>query len=303
MKIKRSIYKKYRVAIIAKTLSEPNQKLIAAAKSMGLGVDFIPVPFVPISNFKQSNLLKKILEYDTLYYRTGMRGSMLDELVHHTKKNKKMCVNCNERYPYLHKKIRQALIANRFDIPQPKGIYIQNRSYEEIIKNIGSPFVIKPNEGAHGTEVTLIKSSKDYDLFKENKKKERYYYQEYISDATEYRVYTLGGKAIATYKKTSAEGDFRGNIHTGGSISKTEPEIEMSLKKAGEQIALAFGADIAGIDILYKNKKFLFLEMNFQPGWNFVEEITNVNFAEETIKFLFEKTHSSKSLLGRMLSK
>jgi len=109
--------------------------------------------------------------------------------------------------------------------------------------------------------------------------------QKYLKETKgeDIRVLVLGNQVIATMKRTPAKGDFRSNIHQGGSVKKvviTEKEKQLALNSAR-----ALGLKLAGIDIMRTNKGPLVLEVNASPGFEGLEKITGLNIARKIIDF------------------
>ncbi|MCD5381287.1 MAG: ATP-grasp domain-containing protein [Candidatus Pacebacteria bacterium] len=181
-------------------------------------------------------------------------------------------------------------MGERYGIKQPKTLHTKDYKYSIIKGCLGSNFVIKPDNGSKGRGVALVDSEESFnDYFNSRDRNEDCIFQELIDNSQEYRVYAAGSKAVATYKKSPGENDFRANLHTGGTITATEPEKEAMLLKFGSMVASKFKVDISGIDILVKKDTCYLLEINQQPGWNQLEELTGVDFPAETARFILSK--------------
>ncbi len=293
-------YTQYKIAVITNVSGQSMQDLKATAHNHGIIFDQITFRNIPLAGFAESELVQKICSYDVVYYRTGMRGPIIDELSHILRRKRIPFINGVAQHSYMHQKIRQALIAGRYNIPQPRSYYIGGFNYARVSEVLGDTFVVKPDDGSKGDDVTLVSSEAELLAFKETKKKDTYLYQELIEEAEEYRVYTLGSKGVASYKKTAGSEDFRANLHTGGTITPTEPELVEMLLTFGGKVAKSFGADISGVDILVKDNKPLFLELNWQPGWEKLDEAAGSNYCEETMQYILQKTHTHHSFLGKL---
>lgn len=293
---------KYKIGVVTNLLGPSMLELKQTADKYGVVFDQISFSAIPLENFRNSELVKKISSYDVVYYRTGMQGSVISELADFLSKKNIPCINCNRKHPFLHKKIQQALIADRYNIPQPKSFRMTNLSYESIVPVLGQIFIIKPDNGSKGNEVTLIKSATDLETFIKQKKKDSYLCQEYIADAMEYRVYVVGGNSVATYKKVRGAGDFRANLHVGGSMQNTEPHLEVKLARFSENIARKFSVDICGVDLLVKDGKIFFLELNLQPGWESLTKLTGANLCQITVQFILNQAHQNKPWFKRIFN-
>jgi len=284
----------YKIAVVTNSTGQSMTDLRRTAKEYNVIFDQITFPYVSLNDFESSDFVNKLLNYDVVYYRTGMRDTTIDELALVLKERGVPLVNGSQTHPGVHKKVQQALIAGRYNIPHPKSYLVDKFNYEVAASLLGEKFVVKPDVGAHGTEVCVVTNAEELEKVKENRAKDKYIFQELISDADEYRVYTVGDKGIASYKKILGETDFRANLHAGGGIEQTEPERVQKLLDFGGHVAKCFGADISGVDVLIKNGECILLELNWQPGWEQLDEMSGINFSEETIQHILSVAHKSK---------
>jgi len=261
------------------------QELKQSADALDVSLEQIKVPFIELSNFSDSELVQKTLSYDAVYYRTGLRDTALDHLTVILKRANIPLINGSE-HSGSHRKVQQSLIADAAGILQPRGLSMENPKYEKIANKLGPSFIAKPDFSSHGTDVKLITSQADLTTLIKTTNRDRFIFQELIKNVSEYRVYTLGRKYIASYKKILPTGDFRANLHTGGSMITTEPKYVSLLSEFSAKVADAFQADIAGLDIFIADNTCMFLELNWQPGWENLEAITGINFSDETIKYI-----------------
>ena len=110
--------------------------------------------------------------------------------------------------------------------------------------------------------------------------------QEYIeeSNGEDIRAIVVGNKVVAAMKRIGEMGEFRSNIHRGGTgeiADITEKEIKIALRAAKY-----LGIPVAGVDMIRSKKGPLLIEVNASPGLQGVEAYTKVNIAEHIIKFL-----------------
>ncbi len=168
-------------------------------------------------------------------------------------------------------------------------------SYSILAEHLGSSFVAKPDLGAHGTDVRIIKSPAELTNLCKTNSYDRHIFQELITGADEYRIYMLGNQYIASYKKVPSINDFRANLHAGGTMVATEPERVSLLARFGTEVAEAFQADIAGLDVFVKDNQCLFLELNWQPGWESLDAITGTKFSNETINYILDLIQKYKT--------
>ena len=110
--------------------------------------------------------------------------------------------------------------------------------------------------------------------------------QEFIkeSSGTDIRAFVVGDKVVAAMERRAAVGEFRSNLHRGGSsesIRLTNEEVSIAKKSAR-----ILGLQVAGVDILRSNKGSMVIEVNASPGLEGIETTTNVNIARSIISLV-----------------
>ncbi len=157
-----------------------------------------------------------------------------------------------------------------------------------IVNTIGVPLIIKLLSGTHGLGVILAESKKTgesvIDAF--HKLKERVIVQEFIKESkgSDIRAFVVDGKVVAAMKRQALPGEFRSNLHRGGSseqITLTERE-EWTVLKAVEIL----GLQVAGVDMLPSDRGPLLLEVNPSPGLEGIEKTTKVDIAGKIIEMI-----------------
>lgn len=110
--------------------------------------------------------------------------------------------------------------------------------------------------------------------------------QEFIAEAggADLRCFVVGGKCIAAMKRQGAPGEFRSNLHKGGSASLIELSPEE--KQTAENAAKVMGLNIAGVDILQSKKGPMVLEVNSSPGIEGIETATKKDVAGIIIEYI-----------------
>ncbi|WP_159969929.1 30S ribosomal protein S6--L-glutamate ligase [Pseudomonas sp. 8Z] len=152
----------------------------------------------------------------------------------------------------------------------------------------GAPLVIKVLEGTQGMGVVLAETHKAAESVIEAflGLKQDIMVQEYISEAggADIRCFVVGDKVIAAMKRQAKAGEFRSNLHRGGSASliKITPEERMTAVRA----AKVMGLNVAGVDILRSNHGPLVMEVNSSPGLEGIETTTGKNVAGMIIEHL-----------------
>lgn len=152
----------------------------------------------------------------------------------------------------------------------------------------GAPLVIKLLEGTQGLGVVLADTDRSaksvIEAFRATKT--NILVQEFIKESggTDIRAIVIGGKVIAAMKRSGAEGEFRSNLHRGGSaqVIKLSPEERSTAVRA----AKSMGLNACGVDMLRANHGAVVMEVNSSPGLEGVENATGLDVAGKMIEFL-----------------
>jgi ribosomal protein S6--L-glutamate ligase len=187
-------------------------------------------------------------------------------------------------------KLRSLQILSRAGIGLPKTVFSNySKNVSEVIDAVGgAPLVIKLLEGTQGLGVVLAdnKNSAESILEAFNGLKARVIVQEFIKEAggADIRVFIVDGMVVGAMKRQGKEGEFRSNLHRGGTaniIELTDEEENAALKAAK-----AMGLGIAGVDLLQSSRGPLILEVNSSPGLEGIESATGKDIATKIIKYV-----------------
>jgi len=152
----------------------------------------------------------------------------------------------------------------------------------------GAPLVVKLLEGTQGKGIVLAETNKAaegvIDAFRELHA--NFLVQEFIKEAggADIRCFVVGDKIVASMQRQAREGEFRSNLHRGGSagVIKLTPEERSTALRA----AKTMGLNVAGVDILRSNHGPLVLEVNSSPGLEGIEGATGKDVAALIIGFI-----------------
>jgi len=168
----------------------------------------------------------------------------------------------------------------------------------QLIKLVGgAPVVVKLLEGTQGRGVVLAETAKAaesvIDAFKELGAD--FLVQEFIKEAggSDVRCFVIGNRVVAAMERTSAAGEFRSNLHRGGSARLTK--LTTVERRTAIKAAQTMGLNVAGVDILRSDRGPLVMEVNSSPGLKGIEEATGVNVAGKIIQFIESHVHTGKS--------
>ena len=161
----------------------------------------------------------------------------------------------------------------------------------------GAPVVVKLLEGTQGRGVVLAETVKAaesvIDAFIELKAD--FLVQEFIKEAggSDVRCFVIGNRVVAAMERHSAPGEFRSNLHRGGSATLTK--LTSLERRTAIKAAQTMGLKVAGVDILRSARGPLVMEVNSSPGLRGIEEATGVNVAGKIIRFIEENAHLPRS--------
>jgi ribosomal protein S6--L-glutamate ligase len=172
----------------------------------------------------------------------------------------------------------------------PKTVFTNySRDVEEVISHVGgTPVIIKLLEGTQGLGVVLAESKNAAESVLEafNGLQARVIVQEYIKEAkgTDLRALIVDNQVVGAMKRQGKEGEFRSNLHRGGSadyVKLTADEIKVALRAAK-----ALKLPVCGVDMLESDRGPLVLEVNSTPGLEGIEGATQKNIARAIITFI-----------------
>ncbi len=166
----------------------------------------------------------------------------------------------------------------------------------------GAPVVIKLLEGTQGIGVVLAETESAAKSVIEAFRglNANILVQEFIKEAggADIRCFVVGGKVIASMKRQGAEGEFRSNLHRGGSATKIKltPEERSTAVRA----AKAMGLNVAGVDLLRSNHGAVVMEVNSSPGLEGIETTTGIDVAGKVIEFIENHVHDKNKIKDKI---
>ena len=196
-------------------------------------------------------------------------------------------------------KLRSMQLLARDGIGLPVTTFAYDpKQTEEVLKLAGgAPLVVKLLEGTQGIGVVLADTDRSAKSVIEAFRGAgvNILVQEFIKEAggTDIRALVVGGKVVAAMKRTGAAGDFRSNLHRGGSASvvRLTPEERSTAVRA----AKSMGLNVCGVDMLRSNHGAVIMEVNSSPGLEGVENATGKDIAGSIIEFLEKNAKTGKT--------
>lgn len=187
-------------------------------------------------------------------------------------------------------KLRSLQVLSRANLGLPKTVFTNySKDVKDVIKRVGgAPIIVKLLEGTQGLGVVLAETDKAAESVIEafNGLQARVIVQEFIKEANgaDIRAFVVDGVVVGAMKRQGKEGEFRSNLHRGGTsevIELTEEEENAALKAAK-----AMGLGVAGVDMLQSSRGPLILEVNSSPGLEGIEKATGKDIAKSIIRYI-----------------
>ena len=192
-------------------------------------------------------------------------------------------------------KLRSLQLLSRHEIGIPPTAFARRREdIRSAIRKVGgAPVILKLLEGTQGKGVILAESVKSAEsvLDAMNSLGANILLQAFVEEAvgTDYRAIVVGGRVVAAMSRQAGEGEFRSNLHRGGTATGVtlEPAYELTALHAAEVL----GLNIAGVDMLPSNEGPMVLEVNSSPGLEGIEGATGIDVAGAIIDFVMKNAH------------
>lgn len=193
------------------------------------------------------------------------------------------CLNDSVSIASSRDKLRSLQLLSNNGIPMPTtGFANSPVDTAEIIRMVGgAPLVIKLLEGTQGRGVVLAETSKAAEsVIKAFKTLQaNILVQEFIREAEgkDIRCFVIDGKVVGSIQREAAAGEFRANLHLGGTASSVRATPEE--RKVAVKAAKTMGLQVAGVDIIRSKDGPKVLEINSSPGLEGIEDITGKDVA------------------------
>ncbi|MDH5464426.1 MAG: 30S ribosomal protein S6--L-glutamate ligase [Thiovulaceae bacterium] len=187
-------------------------------------------------------------------------------------------------------KLRSLQIMSKAGIDMPKTVFASNKANaKDVIKLIGgTPLVLKILEGTQGVGVVLAETQKAaqsvLDAF--YGMEVNLLVQEFIKEAggADIRVLVVNGEVVGAMKRQGAEGDFRSNLHQGGSAHNYK--LNRKEKSTALAAAKSMGLGVCGVDMIPSERGPLVMEVNSSPGLEGIEKATNIDIASKIMDYI-----------------
>lgn len=152
----------------------------------------------------------------------------------------------------------------------------------------GAPVVVKLLEGTQGLGVVLAETKKAAEsvIGAFRQLDANFLVQEFIKEArgADIRALVIGGKVVSAMRRQGAPGEFRSNLHRGGTAERIR--LTPLEEKTAIKAAKTMGLDVCGVDMVESERGPLVLEVNSSPGLEGIEEASGLDIAGKIIGFV-----------------
>jgi ribosomal protein S6--L-glutamate ligase len=285
-----------RIAILSRNAKlYSTRRLVEAAQARGHTVDVIdPLRCYMNINARESSIHMKgkdLPYYDAVIPRIGASITFFGtavlrqfEMIGSYPVNESVAISRSRD------KLRSLQLLSRKNIGLPTtGFASQPQDIPDLIDMVGgAPLVIKLLEGTQGIGVVLAETRQAAESVIEAFMglESHIMVQEYIKEAggADIRCLVIGDKVIAAMKRQAKAGEFRSNLHRGGTASLVK--LTAAERATAVKAAKTMGLNVAGVDILRSNHGPLVMEVNSSPGLEGIEGATGKDVANEIILFI-----------------
>lgn len=187
-------------------------------------------------------------------------------------------------------KLHSLQVMSQFGLPTPNSTIVSSPDdlWSAIDIAGGLPVIMKLIRGTQGRGVFLATAMHTVESILRSVRlsREQIIIQEYVQESkgTDIRVIVIGNRCVAAMKRKAAAGEFRSNLHRGGTA--TPVELDQQTRILASKAAQAHGLGFAGVDLIQSSRGPLLLEVNSSPGLEGIETTTQIDIAGEVIRFL-----------------
>lgn len=209
------------------------------------------------------------------------------------------CVNESIAISRSRDKLRSLQLLARKGIGLPVSGFAHSTQYtSDLIDMVGgAPLVVKLLQGTQGIGVVLAETHKAAEsvIGAFRGMKANLLVQEFIKESagTDIRCFVIGDRVIASIKRTAKPGEFRSNLHQGGSADVVK--ISPAERSTATRAAKIMGLKVAGVDILRSNNGPVVMEVNSSPGLEGIEKATGKDIANLVIDFIEKNARPEKT--------
>jgi ribosomal protein S6--L-glutamate ligase len=200
------------------------------------------------------------------------------------------CLNESQAIARSRDKLRSLQLLSRHDIGVPPTVFTRQADHvPDCIERVeGPPVVVKLLEGTQGIGVVLAESERAAGSVIEafHGLDQNILIQKFIKEAkgADIRAFVVGRKVVAAMKRQAVSGEFRSNLHRGGSAAKFRLPAEY--RKTALAAARVLGLRVAGVDLIESDEGPMVMEVNSSPGLEGIQKATKLDVAAAIIEHM-----------------
>jgi len=287
-----------KIAIFYTTWTESVEKIVAAGKRLKIKITPIHYSQVvwrgEIGRVEPAFNHQPLSDFSVFYFRTvGDKNISLPSLLAYALEHKIRVVD-----QYLtrlggamrKKKSNEAIFLLKAGVSYPASKFVGDQTATRcLVEEMKKPVIVKSISGRHGTSTFLIRSDSDLDKAFRGRRSVEFLIQDYIPNDGDYRLFLVGYKVIAGFKRQIKEEKLVLNRSQGPSVFLEQ--IPLEIKQEAEKAAKILGVEIAGVDLVIdqRNQKPAVIEVNQAPEFRIMEKRTNIDVAAKIVKYLASK--------------
>jgi gamma-F420-2:alpha-L-glutamate ligase len=232
---------------------------------------------------------------DFVLPRTGSGTTyFIKAIIRHLERLGVTLINGSDAIDNVKDKLYSQQILGQSNLPVPKTMLVKHPIDVKLVENnLNYPMIVKTLSGSYGSGVFMVENRKQFVQMMKMAELTRPSYniiiQECIEDSfgRDLRVLVVNGKVAGCMMRQSIDGDFRANLTRGGEAIPYQ--IDDDIEWIGGECARLLNLDIAGVDLLFDEGKYVICEVNSAPGFEGMEKYTKINIAEKMVDFISKK--------------
>ncbi len=208
------------------------------------------------------------------------------------------CLNESQAIARSRDKLRCLQLLSRHDIGLPPTVYTRQADHvPDCIERVeGPPVVVKLLQGTQGIGVVLAETAVAAHSVIEafHGLEQNILIQQFIKEAggADIRALVVGRRVVASMKRQAVAGEFRSNIHRGGTSKKVRLSAES--RRTALAAARCLGLTVAGVDLIESDEGPMVMEVNSSPGLEGIERTTGVDVAGAIVEYIESEVRNPK---------
>ena len=232
---------------------------------------------------------------DFVIPRTGSGTTyFIKAIIRHLERLGVILINGSDSIDNVKDKLYTQQVLGQSSLPVPKTLLVKHPIDIDLVeKNIGYPAIIKTLSGSFGAGVFLCENRTQLrqllKMAEITKPSYNIIIQEFIKESfgKDLRVLVINGKVVGCMMRQSTDDDFRANITRGGEAIPYQ--IDDDIEWISGECARLLNLDIAGVDLLFNDGKYVICEVNSSPGFEGMDKFTKTNVAEDIVTYVKHK--------------